>query len=357
VGERDELLRHFLENPQAEARRAAPGPSTPESRHKAQRSLRDLIPNVFEYPIPTHPWLVDGIIAEGSLNLLAGSPGQYKTWLALELSRAVAHGENFLGRATRKRPVLYADLENSVAEIKRRLEILGFESTLDFMYWGMHCDLSPASIGSGVYPEFVEREAVKPLIVFDSLVRFSTAENENDAAQMAQVMSGFRLLNAKGATVLLLHHSGKSAGSAVRDSSDITAGPDVVLTVASCDDGAINLKTAKTRFSEPFELKLRFDPDSGGPVFKVCDDSAGEKRRKEVETVTEFIRANPGQSLRQIISALSGRVPNHRVRDIMAEDRFRYEDGPRNAKLFYTNEEPSGEALGESHQLNHSAPV
>lgn len=333
MSERNELLRHFLDDPPA--RKAV----LDVSSAKRRKSLRDLVPNVFEYAVPIHRWLVDGIFAEGALSLLAGSPGQYKTWLALELSRAVAHGGHFLGRAARRRPVLYADLENFVAEIKRRVDILGFEPTEDFIYWGMHCDPPPSPVGSGVYREFIESEVQKPLIIFDSLVRFSTAENENDAAQMAQVMSAFRQLTSKGATVLLLHHSGKSPGSAVRGSSDITAGPDMVLTIASDDDGTIRLKTAKTRFSASFELKLRFDPDSDGPVFRVSDDSAGVKRHKEVATVQEFVRANPGQSLRHVVSALTGEVPNHRVREILADGRFRYEEGPRNANLYFLREE------------------
>lgn len=348
MSERDELRSHFLNDPKA--RRAALEPATEGTRQARPKSLREIIPNVFGLAIPEHQWLVDGLLAEGSLNLLAGSPGQYKTWLALEISRAIAHGTECLGRATRKRLVLYADLENSVAEIRRRLEVLGFAETGDFLYWGMHCDPAPVQIGSELYLEFVTSEQAKPLIVFDSLVRFSPAENENDAAQMAQVMASLRLLASRGATILVLHHSGKSPGSKVRGSSDITAGPDTVLHIATDDDGTIHLKTAKTRFSEPFELRFKFDPDSGGPVFRVSDDSAGDKRRKEAQTVVAFVASSPGNSLRQVVAALQGKVPNHRVREILGHEPFRRLDGPRNATLFYPAEDSGDKNNGETSQ-------
>jgi len=36
------------------------------------------------------PWLIDGILREGTLNLLSGPPKSLKSWLALELAVAVA---------------------------------------------------------------------------------------------------------------------------------------------------------------------------------------------------------------------------------------------------------------------------
>ena len=42
-------------------------------------------------------WLVDGLIRPRSVNLFQGDPGSMKTWLALELIRAVATGSPFLG--------------------------------------------------------------------------------------------------------------------------------------------------------------------------------------------------------------------------------------------------------------------
>jgi predicted ATP-dependent serine protease len=51
----------------------------------------DEVPDILTMPTASIEWIVDGIIPKGSLALLAGDPGTYKTWLALGMLRGIAH--------------------------------------------------------------------------------------------------------------------------------------------------------------------------------------------------------------------------------------------------------------------------
>jgi len=70
-------------------------------------------------------WLVDILFAEGTLSLIYGPRGVFKSTFVLAAGGAVANGEEFLGMKTRKRKVLYLDYENPPDVIKNRVIDLG----------------------------------------------------------------------------------------------------------------------------------------------------------------------------------------------------------------------------------------
>src|SRR5262249_46932510 len=87
-----------------------------------------------EYP-PLR-FLVPGLIVDG-LTLLAGRPKVGKSWLALDLSVAIAQGGQFLGREAVQAGVLYLGLEDSPGRIKKRLSDLRLTSApsgLEFLF-------------------------------------------------------------------------------------------------------------------------------------------------------------------------------------------------------------------------------
>ena len=81
-------------------------------------------------------WLVDGLIASRSVTIIAAESGTGKTWLALAIAGAVAHGQAFAGRSVSQQKVLYLDNENPLFTVKERLSELGIERTPDLKVWG-----------------------------------------------------------------------------------------------------------------------------------------------------------------------------------------------------------------------------
>ncbi|HEY6442578.1 MAG TPA: AAA family ATPase, partial [Candidatus Acidoferrales bacterium] len=261
-------------------------------------------PNIFTLDVPAIEWMVDGILPRASVTLLAGEPGSYKTWLALALLRGVASGGNFLGRKCAQSSVLYLDRENPLAVMRARLAVLGIEqsATADCRIWGGWLDNAPPGIGDFRILE-IARER-RPLIVFDSLIRFHAAADENSATEMSMVMADLRALANAGATVVVLHHKPKSEGSHYRGSSDIAGGVDTALAV-SRDRGAglLRLECFKSRFAEEFSLTLRPELSGVGSAgdFVVTDSPEASTEQSDVEKLAETIRRNPGQPKERVV--------------------------------------------------------
>ena len=112
-------------------------------------------------------WLIKDFIPLASFVLLVGKPGSYKSWLALDLARAVALGQDFAqlkGGAARE--VLYIDRENGSNLIAHRRQVLGIPGSPNLRYWGRWCALPFPGIDSKEFLEYAE--AMNPLLIFDS---------------------------------------------------------------------------------------------------------------------------------------------------------------------------------------------
>lgn len=76
---------------------------------------------LMDMDIPPIGWLVDGMIPPG-LDLLIGASKIGKSWMALQMCIAIASGEPFMGRKTKKTKVLYLSLEDSYRRIQNRMK-------------------------------------------------------------------------------------------------------------------------------------------------------------------------------------------------------------------------------------------
>ncbi len=200
-------------------------------------------------------WLVEPFLPRGCFVLLVGKPGTFKSWLSLDLARAVSRGEPFAqmpgGPA---REVLYIDRENGASVIAQRREIMHVPDSPKLRYWGRWCSLPMPAADSKEMIEYAEK--VRPLIIFDSLVRFHRG-NENDNAQMAVVMDGFVGLARKGATVVVIHHaSSKESEKNFRGATEIEAAPDIACRVDRIADRTIRIRQFKNRIAEERSFTL-----------------------------------------------------------------------------------------------------
>jgi hypothetical protein len=237
-----------------------------------------------------------------------------------------------------RRRVIYVDLENPLSVIRDRLEDLGFDPTPDFHYWGSHCTLPPPQLtDSAVYVELTKSLRPPPVFIFDSLVRFHNAGDENSASDMAPVMAQIRRIANAGAAVLVQHHRGKAEASQYRGSSDIQAGVDISLMLHKDEKrGLLTLSTTKNRLGLPVKITLKLDLQSGG--FIVTEDPAQELATQQIESVRSVIEQRPGLCQDEVIRKLKGSVPSRRVREILLKNRGRIwhcRTGPNNRMDFY----------------------
>ncbi len=333
-GTREALVEFIREAPQWTAQSSA----TAEATVGIIRTW-DEIPDATMMAATKIEWVVEGIIPRASVTLIAGEPGSYKSWLALALLGSVVCRKKYLERECAELPVLYLDRENPLPVVHERLAILGIESLCDSRIWGGWLPDNPPAIGDERLLQFARERC--PLLIFDSLIRFHTAD-ENSATEMAQVMQELRKLANVGATIVALHHRPKSETSRYRGSSDIAGGVDTAFSVSrDRQTGTLELGCFKSRFIEEFSMTLRPDLTGAGD-FAVTEAPETATARNDAERLAQAIRANPGQTQSQLLGA-SG-IPTGRARAMLAQfdgELWRSERGPHNAKLFFPLEVPA----------------
>jgi hypothetical protein len=200
---------------------------------------------------PPVRWLVDGVFCLGDVNLLLGEPGIGKSWLSQDLAIAITQGRPWLGRNVAQGRVLYVDEENSVDLVYDRLRKLGLTpaDAANLRY------LSNEGILLDRHPDQLVDEALdfQPnLIVLDALTRFHSGD-EDKAGSMSQLYNNALkpLARETGATVLLLHHAGKTESNSSyrrsRGSGEIIANADAGFDVRQTGINALSIANFKSR--------------------------------------------------------------------------------------------------------------
>lgn len=324
-------------------------PTTPEPEATPERpGIRCIedIRAVSEYAGQTINYVVAGVIAEGTISMLTGESGSGKTTLAEDLAGKIASGVPFAGLETSKRRVLVMDRENPAAVVLERRARLGItEDNPNVWVWGGWCEDEPCEPASPIITTWVQACDPKPVIVIDSFVAFAQCD-ENSATEVRAFMQALRRLANMGATVILIHHSGKGESSKdFRGSSDIKAAVDVAYHVSNLGDPSrlttLRLRAFKARFSVLPELLLHYTEGAG---FRM-DDRPVYVASNEV--LRQMLTAHPGVSQRAFKqmaaeTGVSDRIAREFLRVYIANRKIRTEQGPRNSdRLFWADSEGS----------------
>lgn len=184
-------------------------------------------------PIPERRWLVEGLIPDRNVTLLAGDGGVGKTLLALQLAVACSLGRQWLGLQTKAVKTLCVLCEDEPEEIQRRVaDILklyqadfGDTENLSFLARvGLDNSLMtwPNSYEPGGETAFHTRilnlatDQRYQLVILDSLHDFFPG-NENARPQVRQFIQSLRTIatEADGAVIVTTHPSlaGRSSGT------------------------------------------------------------------------------------------------------------------------------------------------
>jgi len=240
-------------------------------------------------PTPQCSWLVESLLPRGGVMGLAGDPGTAKTWLILELARAVATGRPFLDRfATQQGPALIIDEENGEARLQRRLARIMNQRPDDCpIHIASMCgvNLSHDRWVDSLHSKVTE---IKPsLILFDSLIRVHRG-GENSAEDMATLFSVFTSFRHEfGCAIVFTHHLRKMGfirdlGQRVRGSTDILAYVDSMLGMTKVETAFTlwHLKNRDGDVIKPLALSVQ-DTDSNTTVIRVTAEVDEESSKRE----------------------------------------------------------------------------
>ena len=245
--------------------------------------------------------LVEGLIPANMFTIIAGEYSVGKTWFGMMLGQALARGERFLGRETRRCDrVLYLDRENPLAVIQERMiSLLGEQGEKEesaYRHWGLWLKEDPPSFDSPRYHQFAA--VAETVLIFDSFTRFHNC-NENSPTEMALVSAHLRKLQSLGATVIVLHHRDKALISDFRGTAEIAAGCDVMYRFSKEKENLRMLKLAKSRTMLDDSITFRMDLDL--PALIPTENPQLSKRQDHCATISAMLRDHPEGVQQQII--------------------------------------------------------
>jgi KaiC/GvpD/RAD55 family RecA-like ATPase len=282
---------------------------------KAILLTHENVPPIWEYE-STVNYIIEDFLPEGCITLLTGDSGHGKTLFATAIAGAIATGGEFLGRQAVQRRALYLDRENPLSLAKQHLFDLHIGPTPNLTYWGGWCQAAANGPASASLHEFARAE--KPVMVFDSLVAFHDG-NEQDASETRRYLQRFRDLADAGATIILLHHTGKSETSKqYRGSSDIKAAVDMGWLVQKMGDDpagklvSLRLVPFKNRIGAASVIPLSF---TDGRF--VNDTERVETNREIFERV---IRTHPRSKAKELMElGKAAGISKHRIEELIQQ--------------------------------------
>jgi hypothetical protein len=176
-------------------------------------------------------WLVDGRIATGSLNVLAGKPKAGKSTLARLLALEVARGGQWLGFQCEAALVWYLALEDKRSEVRRHFRAMNATGAESLRLVFPH---RPTNLLAEL--QVLAARERPGLIIVDTLQRLIRARDLNDYAEVTTKLTPIlTLARETGAAVLLVHHAGKGDRKnidAVLGSTAISGSADNVFILA-----------------------------------------------------------------------------------------------------------------------------
>ena len=184
-------------------------------------------------------WIIPGWLPTASSVMLYGPPQSYKSFVALDMALSIAAGRPWAGTpGIAQGDVVYLAGEGALGIEKQRRPAWRAHHEIEgpLPFW-VTDDMPLLKRGDDEVPmlvEAIQKKGIQPkLLVVDTLNRFGTGMNENDAADASTMVYYLDLLRSQfpGASIMAIHHAGKDNSRGARGSSAFQGNFDVILSV------------------------------------------------------------------------------------------------------------------------------
>lgn len=215
--------------------------------------------------LPDPEWQIDKYFSVGQLVGVYGPPAHGKSFVALGMSACVSQGTPWQGHAVRQGTTVYVAAEGGRGIRKRVTAWLmehGLTDASNIFLILEGVQFRDADDVDLVLRRIREKNIEPQLIVVDTFARCFVGGDENSAKEVGEFIAGAgRLQRDTGATVMVVHHTGKKPKDLERGSSALRAAADVMLRVTRKADGTIVLHNDKQKDNEEAkDLLLRLQP-------------------------------------------------------------------------------------------------
>lgn len=263
-------------------------------------------------------WLIEGLWSDQAVGILGGEPKCCKSFLALDIALSVASGAPCLRRfaVARPGPVVIFPAEDPPAVVRCRLEGICAAAQVDFQSLAVEIITAPTLHLDD--PADRQRladtlETLQPrLLILDPLIRLHRLD-ENDAGQIAGILSFLRGLQRRFHTaVLLVHHARKDArgarpGQALRGSSELHGWGDSNLYMRPRGDAFVLF--TEHRAAAPLDpIPLKLLQNASAPSLSIVD-------RKSADPSPQA-ENSPARRIRKALAQTDQPVPLKQLRSI-----------------------------------------
>lgn len=249
--------------------------------------------------------LVAGLLDLAGFAVLFGRPKSGKSFVALDLAACVATGSWWHDREVTAGNVLYVIAEGTGGMPERYAAWKAHNrvySDLEGLFWLP--ERPNLRMPDQAHAVAEVAATIEPsLIVIDTLNRTMGGGNENGPEDMGAYIAGVdRIRETTGATVLVVHHSGKDQSAGARGHSSLLGALDTELEVKNGGDGIITLTvTAQKDHAGPPPLRLTLVPVGDSCAVADYTGRAGDDRAmldtdRRVLAVLRAIRVPGGVS-------------------------------------------------------------
>lgn len=258
--------------------------------------------------IASQRWLIDQIIPVDAFGVIYGPSGAYKSFCAMDMSACIAAAMNWHGHdVDEPGHVLYIGAEGAsgLHLRKKAWEIRNQRQLTNLAILGMAVTINSDDHNAliGLCDELVE-ELDQPirLIVIDTLARSFQGE-ENSATDMGDFVNACdHIREVTGATILVVHHSGKDAEKGARGSSALRAACDFEFKVTSPGKKQTKITCTKAKDSDPFD-DISFK-------LNVVEIGVRDRKGKPLTSLTLSPSSDEGVPAREDLSGSSQMINN-----------------------------------------------
>ena len=267
-------------------------------------------------------YLIKCYLPTESFGVVYGASGSFKSFLALSWACSIAGGRSWNGNRVTKAPVLYVAGEGGKGVAKRIKEwekLYNNDQSLEYLFKVKQ----PVFVGSdeevcalvNTMRLIEDQTGQKVAAVFlDTLARCFGGADENRAADMNMFVVGCDKLRAlTGASVIVVHHSGKNKEAGARGSSALRAAADFEYMVSRPKGESFFVlegtksKDSEEQSAEAFDLTKNFlylDEDGDAQTTLV----ASMEGREPPEPNKEPVRAKITPRQEVILQAIRSRT-------------------------------------------------
>jgi len=275
---------------------------------KPQAKMMD-ISEIFTQEAVGVQWLIPGLIPKTGVTILAGDAGIGKSTLAYDAAAAVIYGDSFLGEnPTATGKVLIVNSDEPINFAQDKLLNRGIQHNCKYLDgW----DTSQWDVLQNAIEDY------KPdLVIIDSFssIHLDESFDENSPTAKATIYRLNHVLQKCNTSCILTHHLAKSKENKgvnkMRGSTAIAAAASMVWMIEG-ENETKHFHTPKTRGSEPLNLKIKLEPETG--VFNVIEGQIYDDASKSLgDRILAFFEAHNDRSIRLGIEEIGEAITGNR---------------------------------------------